>query len=555
MDVTLPNGVVLKGVPDDTPKHVIAMKAIQSGLATNKDFGYEEADSAASESGFENFKAGVGAGLVDVGRRATNLLLPDALTPEFASDEAIAEQEDIDQDLEETGSGMTGKIGGQILATYPVGGVGGGVAKGARLARFASKPGKYLTRTLQKGMGRGAVEGATVGAIFADPEDRSSGAGVGAILGGALGAGGTVLGKALGKGKVTDITREAKQLQRLTGQFIPLSQSAEAGMTKQIYNALLANIPGVGGKIRGQYKEALDDLRRFVGENAHPPKAHIEIKPTDTVETMIGKLHRYWDTAFDEIKDWPIRAFSDVTSSPPSWLRKIIEKQGKGMVKIPRSGDTLTGADILTLKTTLGEIIPTLGSKAKSAAMRYQKSLDGLLRRNLNPSGKGTGQGARILHDYEEATKFYPAWKTLQRAASKAKDNLNFTPQQLAKAAKKSAKDLVLENKSVAQRAGELGIEALEDFPSRQGLFQTLAALGAAGGLTAAGGTAGAAVIPAIVALGRLGASKGLQRYLSGQTRFQRLNKVLLRKWKTELQRLGATGRQASVILGVQDAS
>ena len=39
MDVTLPNGQVIKGVPDGTPKDVVMHKAISSGLATQADFG------------------------------------------------------------------------------------------------------------------------------------------------------------------------------------------------------------------------------------------------------------------------------------------------------------------------------------------------------------------------------------------------------------------------------------------------------------------------------------------------------------------------------------
>jgi hypothetical protein len=42
MDVTLPNGKVIKGVPDSTPKEVIMQKAIDSGLAVASDFPVEQ---------------------------------------------------------------------------------------------------------------------------------------------------------------------------------------------------------------------------------------------------------------------------------------------------------------------------------------------------------------------------------------------------------------------------------------------------------------------------------------------------------------------------------
>lgn len=41
MDVKLPNGKIIKGVPEGTPKEVIAQKAIAAGLATEQDFGIQ----------------------------------------------------------------------------------------------------------------------------------------------------------------------------------------------------------------------------------------------------------------------------------------------------------------------------------------------------------------------------------------------------------------------------------------------------------------------------------------------------------------------------------
>ncbi len=553
MDITLPNGTVIEGVPEGTPKHVIAMRAIRAGLATNADFGYEGAEAyggAADPSALENFRAGIGSGMVNVGRQVGNIF-------GLVEDETIAEQSRLDKDLLETKAGLGGRIVGEIAATAPVGGIGAGVAKGARALQLASKGGKYLTKTLQRGAGRAAVEGAAIGSVLAGPDQRGTGAAFGGVLGGSLGAAGTALGKALGKGSITKITKEAKQLQKMTGQFIPLSQSAEAGLTKQIYNALLANFPGVGGKIRGQYKEALDDLRRFVGEYAHPPKANIEIKATDTIEVMLNKLRSYWDDAFEEIKQWPVRAFSDSTPRASKSLARKILKETDGTVQVIVPGSQVTGAEILSLNTTLGNIIKQMSpSPAKAHAIAYQKGIHKLLVRNLNPSGKGRGAGARVLHEYEEAVKYYPPWVALQKAAKSAQDKIHFTPaQHLGKADTGSKVKNWLERRP-GEQASKLGVEALEDFPSRQGLFQTVATIGVVGGGYLTSGATGLIVaLPIAIMAGRVLASKGLQRFLSGQTKTQRLNKVLIRKYKKELEKLGATSRQAAVILGVENAT
>ena len=552
-DITLPNGFIMKNVPDNVRKHELAMTAIKSGVATNKDFGYEEV-----EQDKATFLEGMGAGFMDVGRSVGNMV-------GLVDDETVMNQREIDEGL--GGMGKFGKITGELLATAPLGmGTGAAVGKGAAAMGARSMLPKAVAGTLGRGAGRGAVEGATYGAIMADPNERGAGAAGGAAFGGVLGAAGTALGKTLGKGQVTKITDEAKQLQKLTGTFIPLSQSAETGMTRMIYNAFLANIPGVGGKVRSQYKHALDDARRFAAEHAMPDTAtaHNLVKLTgrETIDETITKMKSYWDVAFDSIKQLPIVGLKGKTPTAPAWLAKAIQKQGQGMVKMPARGQTMTGAEMLELKTALGEIIPTLGSKAQGIAKAYTNQLDDLMRQNFDPTGKGRGAAARALQEYFDASKYYRPWQTLKRAAEKADDLSDFSMGQLAKTAKGGTGSVLPRATQAAplatqRRVGQLGVDALENFPSKQGLFQTLAATSpvvAAVGTGMMGGGAGAmaAALPAVVALGRLGASKGLQRYLSGQTRFQRLNKVLFKKYSEELQRLGATARQAAQILGVE---
>ena len=559
-DVRLPNGTLILNVPDDMKKHQIAGRAIKEGLATNKDFGYEEV-----EQDKATFLEGMGAGFMDVGRSVGNMA-------GLVDDETVMNQREIDKGL--GGWGKAGKIGGEILATAPLGmGVGAGVAKGAAAMGARSMLPKAAAATLGRGAGRGAVEGATYGAIMADPNERGGGALGGAAFGGALGAAGTALGKTLGKGQVVQITKEAKELQKLTGTFIPLSQSAETGMTRMIYNAFLANIPGVGGKVRGQYKAALDDARRFAAEHAMPDTAvaHNAVKLTgrETIDETIQKMKQYWGSpsegitgvAFESIKKLPIVGLKGKTPVAPGWLAKAIQKQGQGMLKMPARGETMTGAQMLELKTALGEIIPTLGSKAKGIATAYSKQLDDLMRANFDPTGKGRGASARALTEYFDASKYYKSWLTLRGSADKAKDLSEFGMSQLAKSAKGGTGSVLPRStqanpQATMRRTGQLGVKALEDFPSKQGLFQTLAATSPitssiAGGLSA-GAQGLALAFPAVVALGRIGASKNLQRYLSGQTRTQRLNKVLFKRYSEELQRLGATARQATQILGVE---
>lgn len=517
------------------------------------------------------FMEGMGAGFMDIGRSVGNMV-------GMVDDETVMNQREIDEGL--GGMGKFGKFAGEMLATAPLGGgVGAGVAKGARALDAASKGGKYLTKTLGRGMGRGAVEGATYGAVMADPNERGAGALGGAAFGGALGAAGTALGKALGKGSVTKITDEAKQLQKLTGTFIPLSQAAEEGMTRMIYNAFLANIPGVGGKIRGQYKNALQDARRFAAEHAMPdtPSAHEAVKLTgrESIDEMIQKMKQYWGSeaegikgiAFEGIKNLPIIIGKGMkVPVAPKWLISKVDDITEGMVTFPAPGKQMTGAQILDLKTAIGSVIAKLEPKTAGVARAYTKQLDELMKANWDPTGKGRGAAARALREYQDASKYYKSWMALRSSADKAADLSEFGMSQLAKSAKAGTGRVLPGRASVGQearsrvnplatqrRTGQLGVKALENFPSKQGLFQTLAATSPATsalGGAALGGMGGAlAAFPIVVGLGRLGASKSVQKYLSGQTKFQKLTRTRRRRWTSELMKLGLNRKQAERLL------
>ena len=86
MNVTLPNGKVIEGVPDGTSKDEIAMKAISAGLATREDFGMQpEIDTSTlteiarapelNEASLPAFKAGLGFLLADDDASAAQIIM------------------------------------------------------------------------------------------------------------------------------------------------------------------------------------------------------------------------------------------------------------------------------------------------------------------------------------------------------------------------------------------------------------------------------------------------------------------------------------------------
>lgn len=106
MDVRLPNGKVIKNVPEGTNKWTIAEKALSAGLATPEDFGQQSANPTESRPGTgDNFLAGVGKGFVDLGRgigQAVGLV----------SREDVAKARELDRPLAQTRGGFWGNVAG-----------------------------------------------------------------------------------------------------------------------------------------------------------------------------------------------------------------------------------------------------------------------------------------------------------------------------------------------------------------------------------------------------------------------------------------------------------
>lgn len=112
MDVTLPNGVVVRGIPDGTNKYAIMEKAIAKGLAKPEDFGQQSANPAEGMSGFDKFRAGWGKSVVDLGRGAGQWV---GLT----SREDVARSRERDAPLMQSGAAKTGSILGSVANVIP----------------------------------------------------------------------------------------------------------------------------------------------------------------------------------------------------------------------------------------------------------------------------------------------------------------------------------------------------------------------------------------------------------------------------------------------------
>jgi len=489
----------------------------------------QEQYSAASDSDLENFQAGMGQGMANIGRQAGNMVGMKGF-----DDEALARSADLDSDLLDTTAGAGGALVGEIAATLPL---SAGVAAGGRAVAGASRLPKALRAAGASTPAQIAVEGAGMGALVGGPDNRIGGAVGGAALGGTLGYGGRLAKNVATKPWVKK-SKAALDTEAMTGKAIPLSQSAdpiESGLWKQIYEGWVANMPGPGNKLRKQYGEAVQDFREFVVEEAAPPTPFgpdLTINTADDMQDIMGKLIKSWDEAYDfGFKTAPVVMFKE-TLKPSKYWKKL---KPAGALS-PKAGEELTGAQVLSLKKDIQSAINELPAKEsykKADLIKYKNSLDDLLKQNFNPTGKGKGQWAQELDRYHKLEPYYKKYQDVLSAAAKDPASL-FTPKQLLSSTNKRAgKKGGVSGHGALNKEAKPATEALKDFPSRQGIFQSMAAVGGAssavggilGGLV--GGPMGAvAGLGVPYALARVLARPGTQKLLAGETRGQKgLNK------------------------------
>ncbi len=552
-DYRLPNGFIVQGVPEGTNKYTVYTRAMNEGWLKPEDIGQTSYDPTEGMTGWGKFRAGVGQGLTHTARSLGNIA-------GLIDDDEMAEAQDLDEALLSTGAGLGGSIAGQIAATLPMGGAVGGAARGLQAARgagMASKGANVLGRALANPMGRGAVEGAATGAILANPGDRGT---MGAIGGGA-GAGFGALGKAVGmawrnfKLPFTSLSDEAAKLQDATGEFIPLSHSLKPGLVKQFYESLMANLPGASQKIRGQYANAVEDLRRYVSEMAHPPTAQmvddagnlvsLDFRPGQTMQSIFKQLDDYWDNAYDGVRRSPV----DMTGFRlTDDVGRLVDDVSGGTFA-PLTGTRVPGSQVLDLKNGLNrlmrEIDPNqpLARGQRAVFERTIQQLDDRMQASLPKD---------VWDDYLAKSPYYKSYNDLIEAGNMAaREGFEMSPSQLAGAtAQRGGKAARIGEGTEMQQISQISHQVLPDFPARPGIYQVAAALGLGSSLIGAVAGVGTPALATggLYAIGKLMASKAFQRAISGQHGYAAKADQLAKA----LSLAGYSSRQVATVLATE---
>lgn len=500
---------------------------IDQQMKKDKDAGMFD---AASDSTLENLAAGAGRGMVNIARNLGNMI--PGTQYDLVSDEELAEAKELDSDLMNTTAGQIGNFVGETVATLPAGVGVGAAMKGLRGAETASSALNKTRAALTGTPATMGVEGAVVGSIVADPEER----GAGALVGGGMSAG---IGKVLktGKDMFTNAwipkSESAKTLEKTMSKVgqphnIPLSQSGE-GIGRDLYSNVVANMPLVGNKFKTQYDDSLQDFRVLLAEQAFPPKANYTPDPSKPMKETLEEMTELWngvkdargdlikpglfDEALEPIKDVPI----NVPKESASVLNVLNKELPQGMKPV-KAGETMEVRELVSLKTTIQDIMDTLPAKekpTKKVLLNLKNDVDDWIDGDL---GKGTKFG-EAWDEYNALKPYYKEFQDFKRGIQKEPIKGAILPKAMA-------------SNNLSKETGDLvalGDDALQDFPSKGGIFQNMAAfyttagvMGAGGVGAAIGGPVGALVAAGIpVATAKILASPRTQKMLAGELPIQ----------------------------------
>ena len=194
MDVRLPNGTVIRGIPEGTSREAIQAKAIAAGLATEQDFApapteYKETKTAAQQlageqSAFDAFNISMGRGLTNVGRGIESLsrLIGLGFNPAVPTPKRIEQETQTDRKaLEALGdeypiSTTAGEIVGETLPFLPAGIAAGGISGFAPRVATTGLVGAAESGIASEGRGESAADvggKAIVGGVIASALEAS----------------------------------------------------------------------------------------------------------------------------------------------------------------------------------------------------------------------------------------------------------------------------------------------------------------------------------------------------------------------------------------------
>lgn len=369
-------------------------------------------------SGGEMFRAGIGRGLTSIARNVGNLatwVTNPAAGPVANVD--LAEKNRLDEALLKSAPGKLGNVVGQAAATAPAAMLTGGAAGSLGVANPIAQ---------------GAIEGGVQGLLSANPDERTSGALMGAGVGAAIPA----LGMGVRRAAYgINATPDARML-RDRGIDLTPGQMNPEGLSNTLEQAW-SRVPVVGESIRGAREGAEQQFKQSLIEEGVAPNANIT--RSGDLNAMLSDAYDTYNAAYDSVRHFPVtgtrtgiaRGLAQTADDPAvladensrrtvaNWLRNQA-------TQLPRS-QSLESGDLLNLRSEIRKRIRNVSDDAQRDLLQNAETT---LTAHLNSQLPQDASAALAATDAQ-----YSRYKVLENALRKGGDRPGgFTPSQFSQA-------------------------------------------------------------------------------------------------------------------------
>lgn len=410
MDVRLPDGTVIRGVPEGTTKAQLAEKLQRNGYTVPSEWMSQPKPKQSDAS--VNVAGGILRGAGSIGATL--------LAPVDAAARAIGIQNDyigrtdrreaMDAALQskgvDTGSlpFRGSKLGTEVAGTLGVGGAAANTLRAALPAAAATRIAPFINALQSGGMSTGAAlrpaadlavrtaGGAANGALSAglvNPEDAGTGAAIGGMLPGALGAAGKI-GSAIGSGIKTVATNALGMTTGVGAE--PIRQAFQAG--KNGSQAFLDNMTGAADMTDVLAKAKAGVQTMAAKKSAEYSAGMLPVKGDKTVLSFTGIDQAVSDAA--NMGAFKGQVKNEAASSAVDKMRAAID-EWKGLD--PAQYHTAEGLD--ALKQRLGGILEAIPFEQKTARAAAQKVYNAT-KAEIEQQAPGY---AKVMKDYHQASE------------------------------------------------------------------------------------------------------------------------------------------------------
>lgn len=297
-----------------------------------------------------DFGKGAATGLADIGNTVINagLYFPSKFSPEIDrwNKARNADMEYVTESNRDNNAFKLGRIGGNVGATLPVGGViaqgvravapgapalanaigSGGFRTGTQIANDASKAAR-LADLGTRAIGGGITGGASTALI--NPSDAGTGAAIGALLPPAVATLGKT-GKAIGSSLAIGDNNKELAKKAISQYEIPLGVGDIAdGATTKALRAILNDAPFSGGVGAAQRESVQEGFNRAVGNTFGAPEKKLTAQVVDQAKKRMGaEFDRLWTQNSLQVDPQMI----DKINSLRSQAKKLPKNEGASLL-------------------------------------------------------------------------------------------------------------------------------------------------------------------------------------------------------------------------------